>query len=152
MDRRVTQLVGLVVSVAIAGCGGGGHASSTPASTSTTTAAAHSGGSSAVSTGPVRADLAAANHAPRQGKEWPYRVRVSDAAGRPLSGTVEIQFVFGGQVVGRDTPRIHPVTHGTWHDRVMFPPASVGQPLIFRAVVHTAQGSVTLDWPIKVTA
>jgi hypothetical protein len=155
MDRRVTELVALVVtvaSVASAGCGGGGHASSTPASRSTSTTAARSGGSPAVSAGPVRASLAAANHAPRQGKEWPYRVRVSDAAGRPLSGTVEIQFVFGGQVVGRDTPRTHPVTHGTWHDRLVFPPASVGQPLTVRAVVHTSQGSVTLDWPIKVTA
>ncbi len=152
MVRRVTRLVGLVLSVAVAGCGGGGRASSTPGTTSTSTMTAARGGSSSVSTGPVHANLAAADHAPRQGKEWAYRVRVTDASGRPMSGTVEIQFVFGDQVVGRDTPRIHPVTHGTWHDRIVYPPASVGQPLRFRAVVHTSRGSVTLDWPIRVTA
>ena len=79
-------------------------------------------------------------------------MRVADAAGRPLSGSVEIEFVYGDQVVGHDTPRTHPVTRGRWHDRIVFPPASVGQPLTFRAVVHTSAGNATVDWPIKVTA
>ncbi len=150
MDGRVTHLVALVVSVAIVGCGGGGHASSS-SSTTTTTAATSTGVGASVLTGPVRARLRGESLHPVQGHRWAYSVHVSDAAGRPLSGTVEIEFVFGDQVVGRDTPPSHPVTRGSWHDRIVFPPAAVGQPLTFRAVVHTARGSVTLDWPIRVT-
>jgi hypothetical protein len=150
MDGRATQFVGLVMSLVIVGCGGGGHASSTDTSSMTTSTASRTGGTAAVLTGPVRASLHAESHAPVQGRNWAYAVRVSNAAGRPLSGSVEIQFVFGGQVVGRDTPPSHPVRRGSWHDRIIFPPAAVGQPLTFRAVVHTSLGSVTLDWPIKV--
>ena len=75
----------------------------------------------------------------------------ADATGHPLSGTVEIEFVYGGQVVGRDTPPSHPVRSGRWQDKLTFPAAAVGMPLSFRAVVHTAQGSITLDWPVTVT-
>jgi hypothetical protein len=77
-------------------------------------------------------------------------VRVTDASGHPLSGTVEIEFVFGGQVVGRDTPPTHPIKHGRWQDKLKFPPTAVGEPLTFRAVVHAQPGTVTLDWPITV--
>ncbi len=145
MDGRVTGLVALVMSVAVLGCGGGGGASSSSSPSSTTSSASRTGGSASVVTGPVRASLRAESHAPVQGRNWAYAVRVSDATGAPLSGSVDIQFVFGGQVVGRDTPPTHPVRRGAWHDRVVFPPASVGQPLTFRAVVHTSRGSVTLD-------
>jgi hypothetical protein len=34
------------------------------------------------------------------------------------------------------------------HDKVTFPPQSVGQPLSLRVVVHTAQATITLDWPV----
>ncbi len=75
---------------------------------------------------------------------------MTDAAGRGLSGSVEIQFVYGDQVVGRDTPPTHPVADGRWHDRVTFPAAAIGMPLTFRSVVHTSAGTITLDWPVKV--
>ena len=65
-------------------------------------------------------------------------------------GTVDIQFAFGGQVVGRDTPPTHPVVNGRWHDTLKFPAAAVGMPLTFQAVVHTRLGSITLDWPVTV--
>jgi len=42
------------------------------------------------------------------------------------------------------------VTNGGWHDTLEFPADAVGEPLIFRAIVHTRLGSITLDWPIKV--
>lgn len=147
----------------IAACGGGG--SSTPTETrsiatapTTTTATAPpattspggKGGTSTVSTGPVRGALQADNHAPTVGRSWHYSVTVTDSAGRPLSGTVDIEFVFAGQVVGRDTPPTHPVKNGRWQDTLTFPAAAVGQPLTFRAVVHTGLGSITLDWPIVV--
>ncbi len=94
--------------------------------------------------------LTAENHAPAANKDWRYSLTVTDAAGRPLSGTVDIEFVFGGMVVGHDTPPTHPVTNGRWHDTLRFPADAVGEPLTFRAVVHTRLGSITLDWPIMV--
>jgi hypothetical protein len=103
-----------------------------------------------VSTGGIHAVLRAENHSPHVNRPWPYSLRVTDAAGQPLSGKVDIEFVFAGTVVGRDTPPTHPVRQGRWHDNLRFPAAAVGHPLTFRAVVHTAHGSATLDWPVTV--
>lgn len=145
--------VAAVVMIGAAGCGG--SSKSTPAQTHTTSAGKTSptptsGGRASVSTGPVRATLHGADHAPIAGKPWPYYVRVTDAAGSPLSGTVEIEFTFGGQVVGRDSPPTHPIKHGLWHDNLTYPKQAVGQPLTLQAVVHTSKGSVTLGWPVTV--
>jgi hypothetical protein len=98
----------------------------------------------------VHATLTAENHAPIVNHPWPYSVSVTDARGTPVSGTVEIEFLFSGQVVGRDTPPSHPITDGRWHDNLKFPPQAVGVPLIVQAVVHTRVGSATLDWSVKV--
>ncbi len=140
-------------------CGGSASKSSstksasTPtSSTSATTSPSQGGGTSSVSTGPVHGTLHAGNHAPRVNQPWAYSLRVTDASGHPLSGTVDIQFVFGDQVVGRDTPPHHVVTNGRWQDKLTFPAAAVGAPLKFRAVVHTQLGSITLDWPVTVQA
>jgi hypothetical protein len=73
-----------------------------------------------------------------------------DASGRPLSGTVDIEFAFGGQVVGRDTPPTHPVRNGRWQDNLKFPGAAIDQPLALLAVIHTRLGSITLNWPVTV--
>ncbi len=152
MIGRMTRLAALVLSVAIVGCGGGGQTSTSATSSTTTSPTTQSSGSAQVLTGPVHARLRGQSLTPIQGRDWTYSVRVTDASGRPLSGSVEIQFVFGDQVVGRDTPPVHPIRNGVWQDRLTFPAASVGQPLTFRAVVHTSLGSVTLDWPIRVKA
>ena len=144
----------LVLTVGLGACGGSSSSTTTRTSATTQTtatgSAAAQGGTSSVSTGPVRGALIGQNHAPRVGKLWPYSVHVTDAAGHPLNGTVDIEFVFGGQVVGRDTPPTHPVRDGRWHDKLTFPAPAVGQPLTFRAVVHTSLGTITLDWPVKV--
>ncbi len=84
------------------------------------------------------------------GRPWAYSVRVTDASGHPLSGRIDIEFVFAGTVVGHDTPPTHPLTKGRWHDVLRFPAEAVGHALTFRAVVHTAKGSVTLNWPVTV--
>jgi hypothetical protein len=75
---------------------------------------------------------------------------VTNAAGQPLSGTVGIQFSFGGAVVGHDTPPVHPLRNGHWSDNLQFPATAVGYPLTFQAVVHTTAGSITLNWPVSV--
>ncbi len=145
-------LLALALCLPLAACGG--SSSSSPSSTTTTattaTTSSPAGGTASVTSGPVRGALHALNHAPVVNKLWPYTVTVADAAGKPLSGTVDIEFVFGGQVVGHDTPPTHPIKDGRWHDKLTFPAAAVGQPLTFRAVVHTNAGSITLDWPVKV--
>jgi hypothetical protein len=147
------------LSLCVTACGGGGSTSSTtksqsvpttPTTPTSTTASSNSGGTASVTTGPVRGTLHGANHAPKAGKPWPYSVTVADAAGHPLSGTVDIQFAFGGQVVGRDRPPTHPFKNGRWHDNLQFPAQAVGFPLTFQAVVHTRLGSITLDWPVRV--
>lgn len=149
-----------LIAVTIAACGGGGKhpasasTASTPSTpgTSTTAPAAASRHGSAVLTGPLHARLTGENHAPKMNRPWRYSVTVTDAGAHPLSGTVDIEFVFGGQVVGRDTPLTHPVRAGSWRDSLKFTSSAVGQPLSLRAVVHTSLGTVTLDWPITVTA
>ena len=151
MRGRLVFAVSLVVIV-LGGtaCGGKSKTTTTNTRTTTTRTATTTTPSSSVSTGPVHGRLTAENHAPVVNKDWRYSLTVTDAAGHPLSGTVDIEFVFNGVVVGRDTPPAHPVTNGRWHDTVRFPADAVGEPLTFRAVVHTHLGSMTLDWPITV--
>ncbi len=83
-------------------------------------------------------------------RPWFYSVRVTDASGHPLSGRVDIEFVFAGTVVGHDTPPTHSLIKGRWHDVLRFPAEAAGHALTFRAVVHTARGSATLNWPVTV--
>jgi hypothetical protein len=149
----------LATLVAVAGCGGSSKTSATGSSSAPTSAAAAtsspnarlpSSGGAAVSTARVRAAFRGANHAPTANRPWAYSVHVTDGAGKGLSGTVGIEFTFGGQVVGRDNPPVHPIEHGLWHDALTFPHAAIGQPLTLRAVVHTSAGSFTLAWPVTV--
>ena len=149
-------LVSAAISLAVAACGGG-RPSTTSTTTRTTTTTSRSttsttrtGGTSEIRTGPVRGRLVADNHAPTVDRAWWYTVTATSASSRPLSGTVAIQFVFAGEVVGRDTPATHRLTDGRWRDNLKFPATSVGQPLTVRAVVRTAAGTITLDWPIIV--
>jgi hypothetical protein len=101
--------------------------------------------------GGMRSSLHGANHAPKVNRLWHYSVQATTAARQPLSGTVESEFVFGGQVVGRESPPTHHLTDGRLDDSVTFPAQAVGIPLTFRVVVRTNLGLVTLDWPVKVT-
>jgi hypothetical protein len=143
----------IVLALGSTACGGKSRTTTTKtrtATTTTNTTTTTATPTSSVSTGPVHGTLTAENHAPVVGKDWHYALTVTDAAGHPLSGTVDIEFVFSGVVVGRDTPPTHPVTKGRWHDTLRFPADAVGKPLTFRAVVHTHRGSITLDWPITV--
>jgi hypothetical protein len=98
----------------------------------------------------VRAALRGADHAPVVKRKWAYSVVATDASGHPLTGTVEVQFVYGGQVVGRDRPPTHRLTNGRWHDNLRYPPAAVGIPLTLQTVVRTPAGTATLNWPVKV--
>jgi hypothetical protein len=122
--------------------------STAPATTSTTAPANSAGASASVTTGPVHATLTGRDHTPKVGKPWPYSVTVESASGQPLSGTAEVEFTFGGQVVGHDTPPSHPIKHGKWKGTLTYPAQSAGQPISLQVVVHTKAGNVTLVWPV----
>jgi hypothetical protein len=143
-------LCGVVLAFAAAGCGGASKSklSTTPTTQRTATTSPSPTGASTVTTGPVRGTLTAPDHAPVAGKLWPYMVKVTDASGKPLPGTVDTEFAFAGQVVGRESPPTHPLVNGALSDMVTWPPQSVGQPLVLQTVVHTSLGSITLDWPV----
>lgn len=101
-------------------------------------------------TPPVHVVLTGPNHAPVVDADWSYTVTVSDAHGRRLSGTETTQYLFNGAVVGIEKPQNVPFTNGVYHDTIQFPKASLGYPLVVRAVVHTSIGTGHADWPIKV--
>jgi hypothetical protein len=148
LRQSAALLSAILLALGVAACGGKSKSSTTKARTLTTSTTTTP--TSTVSTGPVRGRLTADDHAPVVNKAWRYSVTVTDASGHALSGTVDIEFVYGGVVVGHDRPPTHPVTNGRWHDTLEFPADAVGQPLIFRAAVHTRLGSITLDWSITV--
>ena len=144
----------VLAAVSLAACGGSSSSStsSTHSGTASTSSATRAGGSSSsVSTGPVHGTLVGANHAPKINVKWPYAVTVADVAGQPLDGTVTINFTFGGQVVGHDTPPTHKLANGRWHDNLKFPPQSLGEPISLQAVIDTSKGSITLAWPVTTT-
>ena len=176
VGRSSSVLISAALLVCGAGCGGGSKSTSsgTPSAVSGA-ASARSGASgatttsSAASSAPtgkqqvrgstvtatangLHVSLRAQNHAPKAGTPWHYAVHAADAAGHPADGTVETEFAFGAQVVGREAPPTHRLKQGRLLDNVTFPSRSIGFPLTFRVVVHTNLGSATLDWPIKVTA
>jgi hypothetical protein len=150
-SRHPTLLAAALLCTALAACGSSSNSSSSTGSTTATSPAqTTTTASSSVTTGPVRGTLHGTGHTPTAGRPWAYSVHVTDASGKPLSGTVAIEFAFNGSVVGHDTPLTHPVTNGHWADKLTFPSTAIGYPLSFQAVVHTSAGSITLDWPVQV--
>jgi hypothetical protein len=98
----------------------------------------------------VHATLHGASHTPTAGKSWVYTVRVTDASGKPLAGTVETDFAFAGTVVGKETPPVHHLKAGFLHDVITFPSDAVGHPITLVTIIHTSTGSVALGWPVTV--
>ena len=155
LGRRPASTAALaagLVSLALTGCGGSSHPPSRPVKTHPASAPAKSpaSGGSSVTTGPVRATLLGQSHHPVAGQNWSYTVHVADAQRRPLSGTLDTEFALGGGVVGKDTPFVHPFSHGHYREKLKFPATAIGYPLELQVVVHTPVGSVTLDWPVTV--
>jgi hypothetical protein len=152
---KASVIITAVLSLSVAGCGSSRlsppptHATVTTAATTPITPPPVTGGR-LVSAGTLRATLSGENHKPKVNKAWPYSIKVTNAAGQPLSGTVAIEFLFGGQVVAHDKPPTHPITNGLWQSTLKLPIASVGYPLTLRAIAHTPAGSITLNWPITV--
>jgi hypothetical protein len=128
----------------------GAGASSTTAAPASSNSSVHHAAASTGPVGPLHATLSAPNHDPTANRGWTYSLSVKDGRGQPLSGTVDVEFAFGGKVVGRDTPPTHSFHNGEWHETLTYPTAAVAFPLIFRLVVHSPVGTTTIDWPVKV--
>jgi hypothetical protein len=150
-----TVIVVLVAALTAAGCGGSKSKHSTSTTHATTSTSHASGNANAatatsptVTSGPVHASLHGANHSPIVGTHWVYTVHATDASGKPLSGTVETDFVFAGTVVGHEAPPFHRLKDGVLHDTIEYPSSSVGHPITLVTVIHTSAGSVALGWPV----
>lgn len=167
MKRTLNRTFGIttaaVVSLGLAACGSSsssssratssspatsGSASSATPTASNASAASHT--SSAMPATAIEATLTGQNHAPVATKPWPYSVTARSSTGKPLTGTVRIQFLFGSTVVGTDKPPVHPLKDGRWHDYLEFPQEAIGHPITLQAVIHTPEGSATRNWPVMV--
>ena len=168
-SRHRTLLTAALLCTALAACGSSSSSSTSSSGSGSSSASSSSAGSStgsttatspaqttttassSVTTGPVRGTLRGSGHTPIAGRPWAYSVHVTDAGGKPLSGTVAIEFAYDGSVVGRDTPPTHPLTNGRWADKLTFPPTAIGYPLSLPGRGADGAGSITLDWPVQVT-
>jgi hypothetical protein len=101
---------------------------------------------------PLQATLVGENHTPKIGTKWSYTVTARDANGKPLSGTIETEFAYGGAVVGKEAPFKHTFTSGSITNQVTFPPRAKGVTgLDLQVVVITSIGTKTLDWSVSPT-
>ena len=101
------------------------------------------------------AKMTVPTHTPKARKRWPVKIVVKTASGRPLSGTVQYHFLFGGQVVStrscldRGNAPCH-FSHGIYRDIVHWPMRSVGVKLTFQATVKTNLGTKNINYWVKV--
>jgi hypothetical protein len=132
--------------------------SKTTTSTTTTTSATSKTTTSKTTTTaaalkpPLQATLVGENHTPKIGTKWSYTVTAKDANGKPLSGTIETEFAYGGAVVGKEAPFKHTFTNGSITNQVTFPPRAKGVTgLDLQVIVITSIGTKTLDWTVSPT-
>jgi hypothetical protein len=101
------------------------------------------------------AKMTVPTHTPKARERWPVKIVVKTASGRPLSGTVQYHFLYGGQVVqtrscldNGNTPC--PFNHGVYRDVLHWPMRSVGIKLTFQATVKTKLGTKNKNYWVKV--
>jgi hypothetical protein len=97
------------------------------------------------------AHLYAPTHRPKAGMRWPIRITVRDRHGRGVRGTVRYAFLYQGEVVLRQDPKVNRWFVGEFRDRhLSWSKRTIGLALTFRAVVDTKLGQANLDYPVKV--
>lgn len=101
------------------------------------------------SSGALKATLTASTHKPKVNEKVPITVTAT-LSGKPVHATAVYQFVYAGSVVSTQYPNYNKHFSFTGHfaDTLVFPPASVGQPLTLRVVVKASGRAVNLNWPI----
>ncbi|HXR13204.1 MAG TPA: hypothetical protein VN740_01010 [Solirubrobacteraceae bacterium] len=102
------------------------------------------------SSGPLTATLAPSTHTPKINKNWPITVTAT-LSGKAAHATAAYEFLFAGVQVG---PTQYPGNNkrfsftGHFSDNLVFPAASVGQPLTLRVVIKASRHTVNLNWAI----
>ena len=172
-SKSPTLLVMLTAALLLAaGCGG----SSTKATTSSVTASHSSSASTATSTpssatstaqgaapgatspasgpatvtasaGGLTATMHTSGHHPKVNRPWPIHFTVT-RGGRPVRAGVAYEYLFAGQVVAH---RAHYTFTGHFSDVFIWPSASVGYPLTFRAVIVSGATTLNLDYAVQVS-
>lgn len=153
----------LLTGLLISACGG----SSKPSTTSSSSTSATSQTSTATSTtqtttaitgtmispgvvratsGPISATLHATTHKPRVNAAWPISFNATNN-GLPARAEVSYEYLFNEAVVAK---RSHIRFTGHFSDIFRWPPASVGYPLTFRAVILAAGRTIYLEYPVTV--
>ena len=93
--------------------------------------------------------LTAPNHTPTANKAWPIKITVTRGRSK-LSGSVRYEFLYNGSVVSHQPG--YSFKGGVYHDKLMFPSEAVGYPLTLRIIVTTKDGTVDINWAVKVRA
>ena len=102
------------------------------------------------SSGPLKATLTASTHTPKINQKVPITVRAT-LSGKPAHATAVYQFLLAGiQIAPTQYPfnNKHFSFTGHYSDSLVFPAASVGQPLTLRVVVKASGHTVNLKWAI----
>jgi hypothetical protein len=101
------------------------------------------------SSGPLTATLAPSTHTPKVNAKWPITVTAT-LNGKPAHASAYYEFLYGGSVVSTTyvSGNKHFTFTGHFSDRLVFPGASVGEPLTLRVVVQDDGHTVDLDWAI----
>jgi len=111
------------------------------------------------------AHLSAGTHHPLANKLWPIKVTATTKSGKPLKAKAYYEFYYAGQRVAFASPTPskpcdaqretspHPYAFtGSYRDRILWPPRSIGIPLTFRVVVKVkGLGTRNLDYKVVVS-
>jgi hypothetical protein len=136
------RLAATVFVLALAGCGDGKH----PAAGSTTV--------KTVAVAPAIRVTITAFHTVKANASWPVVVHVTDAAGKPLAGTLTNRILLGGVPVGKvDNGKIWHF-HGSWQEpkgqEITWPAEAKGQTFGFQTVVRVNGRTVRKAFPVTV--
>ena len=101
------------------------------------------------SSGPLVATLTPSTHTPKINTLMPITVTAT-LNGKPARASAVYEFLFAGAVVNTQYPysNKHFSFTGHYSDNLVFPLASVGQPLTLRVVIKASGHTVNLNWPI----
>lgn len=122
------------------------EATKTSAATTVTSSTASSAGVASAQADGVTATLHAGTRHPTVERPWPIHFEVT-RGGRRVEASVRYEYLLGSQVVAR---RSHYVFRGRFSDVFKWPPAAVGYPLTFRAVIAVGRVTLDLDYPVQV--
>lgn len=103
----------------------------------------------------VHVTVISPTHKPKVNVPWPVKVRVTNAAGKPIAATLTMQVMFEGAAVGKiDNGAVYHFV-GTWQEKagneITWPADSRGEPLTLQFVVKAEGVTVRKNWAITVS-